>query len=111
MHDYKSSKDLLTNELSDIINSGEFKIFRQRNANPEMLQGCKGCDKAYICGGGCAARSYLFNAVQTGKKSFLCKDPYCPKDYQHDFNAEQDTIKTQRLVHMDYLCTWIGKVK
>ena len=33
MHDYKSSKDLLTNELSDIINSDEFKVFRQRNAN------------------------------------------------------------------------------
>lgn len=111
MHDYKSSKDLLTNELSDIINSDEFKVFRQRNANPEMLHGCAGCDKANICGGGCAARSYLFNAVQTGKKSFLCKDPYCPKDYQYNFNAEQDTVKTQRLVHMDYLCTWIGKVK
>ena len=111
MHDYKSSQDLLTHELSDIINSDEFKVFRQRNANPEMLHGCAGCEKVDVCGGGCAARSYLFNAVQTGNKSFLCKDPYCPKDYQHEFPQEQNTVSTQRLVHMDYLCTWIGKVK
>lgn len=111
MHDYKSSQDLLTHELSDIINSDEFKVFRQRNANPEMLRGCAGCEKVYVCGGGCAARSYLFNAVQTGNKSFLCKDPYCPKDYQHEFPQEQNMVNTQRLVHMDYLCTWIGKVK
>ena len=111
MHDYKSSQDLLTHELSDIINSDEFKVFRQRNANPEMLNGCSGCEKVNVCGGGCAARSYLFNAVQTGNKSFLCKDPYCPKDYQHGFSQEQNMVNTQRLVHMDYLCTWIGKVK
>jgi len=111
MHDYKSSQDLLTHELSDIINSDEFKVFRQRNANPEMINGCAGCDKAGVCGGGCAARSYLFNAVMTGNKSFLCKDPYCPKDYLHNFAHSQNTIKTQRLVHMDYLCTWIGKVR
>jgi len=111
MHDYKSSQDLLTHELSDIINSDEFKVFRQRNANPEMLRGCTGCEKVDVCGGGCAARSYLFNAVQTGNKSFLCKDPYCPKDYQYDFSQEQNMVNTQRLVHMDYLCTWIGKVK
>lgn len=111
MHDYKSSQDLLTHELSDIINSEEFRVFRQRNANPEMLNGCAGCDKLDICGGGCAARSYLFNAVQTGIKSFLCKDPYCPKDYPHSFKHSHNAVKTQRLVHMDYLCTWIGKVK
>ena len=111
MHDYKSSQDLLTHELSDIINSDEFKVFRQRNANPEMLRGCAGCEKVDVCGGGCAARSYLFNAVQTGNKSFLCKDPYCPKDYPHEFSQEQNMVNTQRLVHMDYLCTWIGKVK
>lgn len=111
MHDYKSSQDLLTHELSDIINSDEFRVFRQRNANPEMLNGCAGCDKLDICGGGCAARSYLFNAVQTGNKSFLCKDPYCPKDYPRSFQHSHNALKTQRLVHMDYLCTWIGKVK
>ena len=86
-------------------------MFRQRHANPELLHGCAGCDKANICGGGCAARSYLFHAVQTGEKSFLCKDPYCPKDYKHNFISEQNNVKTKRLVHMDYLCTWIGKVK
>ena len=111
MHDYKSSQDLLTHELSDIINSDEFKVFRQRNANPEMLNGCHDCDKVDVCGGGCAARSYLFNAVTTGQKSFLCKDPYCPKDYQNEMDVLNNIFKTNRLVHMDYLCTWIGKVK
>ncbi|MDR0967693.1 MAG: radical SAM protein [Rickettsiales bacterium] len=111
MHDYKSSLDLLTNDLSDIINSDEFKVFRQRNANPQMIKGCENCDKANICGGGCAARAYLHNAINTGEKSFLCKDPYCPKDYNSDKIKTLYQDSENRLVHMDYLCTWIGKVK
>jgi radical SAM protein with 4Fe4S-binding SPASM domain len=111
MHDYKSSLDLLKNDLSDIIASDEFKVFRQRNANPQMINGCEPCDARNTCGGGCAARSYLHNAIDTGKKSFLCKDPYCPIDYPVDFPKMVKAESTGRLVHMDYLCTWIGKVK
>ncbi len=112
MHDYKSNLDLLTNDLSDIINSEQFKVFRQRNRNPQMIKGCENCDKADICGGGCASRAYLFNAVQTCQKTFLAKDPYCPQEYYSNFDASvQPAHQTGRLVHMDYLCTWIGKVR
>jgi MoaA/NifB/PqqE/SkfB family radical SAM enzyme len=38
LHDYKSSLDLLSNDLSDIINSPEFIVFRQRNAHPELIK-------------------------------------------------------------------------
>jgi radical SAM protein with 4Fe4S-binding SPASM domain len=111
LHDYKSSKDLLKNELSDIVLSDEFKVFRQRNANPNMIKGCEECKFVQTCGGGCAARSYLHNAIATGKKSFICKDPYCPIDFSGDFPKSEDKKDIGRLVHMDYLCTWIGEPK
>lgn len=57
-----------------------------------------------------AARAYLHNAINTGEKSFLCKDPYCPIDFKVGFQ-NSTTKSTGRLVHMDYLCTWIGKPK
>lgn len=112
MHDYKSNLDLIQNDLSDIINSEQFKVFRQRNHNPQMIEGCQDCTKINTCGGGCAARAYLFNAIETGKKTFLAQDPYCPKKLTHNFvQANTENRNNKRLVHMDYLCTWIGKVK
>ncbi len=113
MHDYKSSLDLLTNELSDIVTSDVFKVFRQRNAHPEKIKGCFGCEMLEICGGGCAARSYLHHAIQTGEKSFIEKDFYCPKDHKisQNFSKTYDEGKEEKLVHIDYLCTWIGKPK
>jgi radical SAM protein with 4Fe4S-binding SPASM domain len=109
MHDYKSSLDLLQNDLIDIINSDEFKVFRQRNANPHMVKGCNNCKMVDVCGGGCAARAYLHNAINTGEKSFICKDPYCPIDNHAEQLKATTAGQSGRLVHMDYLCTWIGK--
>lgn len=112
LHDYKSTFDLLKNDLIDIIHSPQFRVFRQRNANPEEVRGCAGCDMASQCGGGCSARSYLYNFHENkGEKSMLARDPYCPKSVAPDFEFPQKpTINdTQRLVHMDYLCTWIGR--
>jgi len=111
LHDYKSSLNLLTSELSDIIASDVFKVFRQRNANTNMINGCEGCKLANVCGGGCAARSYLHNAIETGVKSFTCKDPYCPIDFPANFPKTEEKKEIGRLVHMDYLCTWIGEPK
>lgn len=115
LHDYKSRLDLLEVDLIDIINGEEFRVFRQRNKNAEAIEGCKGCPLIDKCGGGCAAHSYLHHAIKKGEKSFRQKDPYCPIDYWkqqgEDFPKDQGKKREQVLVHMDYLCTWIGKVK
>ena len=113
LHDYKSSQNLLKVELSDIINSPEFIVFRQRNAHPELIEGCSGCKFIDSCGGGCAARSYLHHAILTGKKSFKQKEPYCLKEnnFKNKFMRVKKLETSEKLVHMDYLCTWIGKPK
>jgi len=79
LHDYKSPYDLLKHDLIDIINSAQFRVFRQRNRNPEHIAGCSGCDLLAQCGGGCVARSYLHELHTTGAKTFRARDPYCPK--------------------------------
>jgi radical SAM protein with 4Fe4S-binding SPASM domain len=112
LHDYKSPFDLLTHSLREIIESPQFRVFRQRNANPDMISGCAGCGYLQQCGGGCSARSYLYNMHRNnGARSMLARDPYCPRDVQPagPFPQKPKIRDDERLVHMDYLCTWIGK--
>lgn len=111
LHDYKAPLDLLQFDLADIINTPQFRIFRQRNANPEAIDGCTDCNLLVQCGGGCAARSYLHHVHETGEKSMRAHDPYCPVRIQPKQTFPQKPVlnSEQRLVHMDYLCTWIGK--
>jgi radical SAM protein with 4Fe4S-binding SPASM domain len=112
LHDYKSDMDLLQTDLAEIVQSPQFKVFRQRNRNPDRIDGCAGCDLLTSCGGGCAGRSYLYNFHETGVRSFTSRDPYCPKEYATeiaDFPVASAVSPSQRLVHMDYLCTWIGR--
>ena len=113
LHDYKSTYDLLKHDLIEIINSPQFKVFRQRHANPQMIEDCKDCLFLEKCGGGCISRAYLENLHNTGKRSMLTKDPYCPlKIAPNDKFPKRPRIETSEcLVHMDYLCTWIGKPK
>lgn len=113
LHDYKSSYNLLEHDLIEIINSPQFKVFRQRNQNPQLIGDCAGCHLLQQCGGGCAARSYLHAVHETGQKSFLAQDPYCPVKIapQYTYPQKPALLDSQRLVHMDYLCTWIGKPK
>lgn len=114
LHDYKSELDLLEHNLSDIIDSPQFKVFRQRNANPSHVIGCERCSLVTSCGGGCAARSYLYALHSTiGKRTFRARDPYCPKEISPSdaFPANPQIDSSHRLVHMDYLCTWIGRPK
>lgn len=110
LHDYKSTLDLLQHDLADIIASPEFRVFRQRNANPGMVNGCDGCSLLQSCGGGCAARAYLHHAHTTNLLSIRTRDPYCPRDIAptEPFPQRPAIDDSQRLVHMDYLCTWIG---
>jgi radical SAM protein with 4Fe4S-binding SPASM domain len=111
LHDYKTPLDLLERDLADIIRSPQFRVFRQRNANPHRVAGCAGCAKLAQCGGGCAGRSYLYAFHRTGKRTFQARDPYCPAREAGSavFPQRPNVLTETRLVHMDYLCTWIGQ--
>lgn len=111
LHDYKAPLDLLTHDLADIIRSPQFRVFRQRNGNPEHVDGCAGCPKLAQCGGGCAGRSYLYALHETGERTFRGRDPYCPvrEAPPQAFPQQPQILAETRLVHMDYLCTWIGQ--
>jgi len=110
LHDYKAPLDLLEHDLIDIILSPQFRVFRQRNANPDHVAGCEGCPKLAQCGGGCAGRSYLYAFHETGTRTFRARDPYCPIRHAPEQTFPQRPVleSETRLVHMDYLCTWIG---
>lgn len=110
LHDYKVG-NLVTDDLYDIVRSPQFRSFRRRNAHPEAIPGCKGCSLIAKCRGGCAARSYLHHAHSTGQRSLFVQDPYCPREVQPDYPFPQEPVvpTDHRMVHMDYLCTWIGK--
>ncbi len=116
LHDYKSGLDILKHDLREIIHSPQFRVFRQRNANPELVEGCAGCGMANSCGGGCSARSYLHHFHSTtGVRTMRARDPYCPNEHQEHwqgaFPQNPRLDDRERLVHMDYLCTWIGRPK
>ena len=114
MHDFKVG-DLLTDDLADIINTPQFRAFRQRVNNPDRINGCQGCSHIEYCRGGCAARSYLTKKFQTSKRDLFVRDPYCLKDEEASGKSPKivgmkvTTIDSTRLVHQDYLCTLIIK--
>ena len=113
LHDYKVG-DLTTDNLYDIVRTPQFKSFRRRNANPHVVEGCESCSLLDKCRGGCAARSYLHNAHETGKRSLFVKDPFCPAEInpsRDGFPQNPQVDDSVQLVHKDYLCTWIGKPK
>lgn len=112
LHDYKVG-NLVVDELYDIVRSPQFRTFRRRNAHPEVVEGCQGCPLLASCRGGCAGRSYLHHAHTTGRRSLFVRDPYCPTEQApaDGFPTDPQLPTDQRLVHMDYLCTWIGKPK
>ena len=111
LHDFKAPFDLLRHDLATIIDSPQFRVFRQRNRNPDHVRGCAGCRYTASCGGGCAARSYLHQLHESGEKTMTARDPYCPvREYAgQPFPQHPQLCADQRLVHMDYLCTWIGR--
>lgn len=112
LHDYKTPYDLLQVDLNIIINSPQFRVFRQRNANPNYIIGCENCFYQPSCGGGCAARAYLHHRnINNGIQTMRSRDPYCLKDINPKqlFPRNPKIISDSKLVHMDYLCTWIGR--
>jgi radical SAM protein with 4Fe4S-binding SPASM domain len=112
LHDYKAG-DLLVDDLHDIVRSPQFRVFRRRNGNPHAVRGCDGCHLLDSCRGGCAARAYLTHLHRTSLQTLFARDPYCPKDEcaGPSLPAQMPSAPSTRLVHQDYLCTWIGKPK
>ena len=110
LHDYKVG-DILQDELSDIIITEPFKEFRRRTANPQVIAACNKCTRLDICGGGCIAKSYLSHYWRTGEGDIYQKEPGCYLDYKEYFDIDSFRIANEMksLVHIDYLCTWIGK--
>ena len=109
MHDYRVG-DLLKDDILDIVNSEQFNAFKIRKENYEKIEGCKDCNKAEICRGGCFAMAYTYKKCETGKKDLYARDPFCMKDIEIDKNIHYKKGNKQ-LVHENYLCTWIGKPK
>ena len=109
MHDYRVG-DLLTDDIFDIINSEQFNAFKVRKENYNKIEGCRDCEKAEICRGGCFAMAYTYKKCETGEKDLYARDPFCFKDIEIDRNIQYKKGKKQ-LVHENYLCTWIGKPK
>jgi len=112
-HDYKVG-DLLTEELTDILNSRQFQIFKNRCQNPQNINGCRDCQNIESCRGGCASRAYLVNKFKTNTVDLFVRDPYCIKEIQEMNNtkpllnvAEFSDDKSMTFVHRNYLCTMI----
>ncbi len=111
LHDFKSPLDLLRHDLKDIISGPQFRAFRQRHAHPNQVEGCEGCALVMSCGGGCTARAYLDSLHSHGIRTLKARDPYCPRDFGPSaILGDIDVVEgANRLVHQDYLCTWIGR--
>ncbi|HUX35632.1 MAG TPA: radical SAM protein [Candidatus Paceibacterota bacterium] len=116
-HDFKVG-DLLTDSLSDIINSVQFQSFRNRRKEPQLISGCNGCRYLESCRGGCASRAYLVEKFKTGNVDLSAHDPYCIREMEEKGSTTPKVNKTDSfhedgliLVHRDYLCTLIVKPK
>ena len=116
-HDFKVG-DLLVDELSEIIESEQFKEFRRRNGSPWAVEGCVDCEFLENCRGGCASRGYFNELHNTGRASLASRDPLCLREFKRSGNGTEYPFPTitrivedKPLVHRDYLCTWIGKPK
>jgi radical SAM protein with 4Fe4S-binding SPASM domain len=114
LHDYKVG-DILTDDIHVLVNSPQFRAFRRRNGSAHAIPGCEGCQFLASCRGGCAARAYLHQLYETGERTLRVKDPFCLAEQSSrlggDFPqfAPVARVRTEkRLVHQDYLCTWIG---
>ena len=54
--------------------------------------------------------AYTYKKCETGEKDLYARDPFCFKDMEIDKNIDYKK-SCKKLVHENYLCTWIGKPK
>ena len=108
LHDFKAS-DLLVDDLQAIVRSPTFRAFRRRNGDPQAIAGCADCRLLEVCRGGCAVRAYLTTLHCTQQRTLFARDPLCPRDSaEKEYPGSPSRPSQTRLVHQDYLCTWIG---
>lgn len=109
-HDFRTG-DLLTEDLSHIVQSEAFRRFTRRTL--DLPRACREADCRYLedCRGGCTARTWFVH------RDLEARDPYCPLDYERDHGALPDFPVDMQVgleeglrVHDNYLCTWIGQV-
>ena len=62
---------LLGNAFEDSTDTLRDSLARFALPAVDELDGCKDCNKRYLCGGGCRARAYM----EYGRAD--CRDPYC----------------------------------
>jgi len=112
LHDFKCG-DLTTQSILEILIMKPFQLFKRRKFQKGAIKDCDGCSSFSICGGGCAARTYLHQKNVNGSKkpSLFKKDPYCLKeDIQKQFFIQKKRpllMSECQLVHQGYLCTGI----
>lgn len=108
-HEYRVG-DLLRDDLSAILGSPQFEVFRNRRSNPETINECRGCEHLLLCRGGCTSRAYLWSQFAgVNIPAQHAKDPYCLRDFTGSTTclAPTKTKQDVLLVHRDYLCTVI----
>lgn len=114
LHDFKVG-NILKDDILDILDSKSFSEFRKREKYYRNILDCRDCKKINLCKGGCAAQAYLHNYWENGEKSLNTKEPNCYYDYfkdeGNDIEYKISDKSEKNLVHMNYLCTFIGKVK
>lgn len=113
MHDFKVG-DLLEDDILEIVSSRPFVEMRIRNYLSSMIPGCIGCERHPYCRGGCTAQAYLVNFWKTGIRTLNVKETDCWRDLNPDVNIDgfqRFQGDEKQLVHQNYLCTWIGKVR
>ncbi|GAA0124007.1 MAG: radical SAM protein [Clostridium argentinense] len=111
LHDFKVG-DLLKDDIIDIITSEPFQNMQIRNYYYRDILDCSDCKYGEICGGGCAAQAYLTNYWRNGKRSLLTHEEDCLKFLESNIdvsNYSKIMADDGQLVHINYLCTWIGK--
>ncbi|MCL2231603.1 MAG: radical SAM protein [Treponema sp.] len=112
MHDYRAG-DILTEDIFDILSTQPFQDFRNRKQNYKHIAECADCEKSSICRGGCLAMAYTYQKCKTGKGDLYAIDPFCSKDIDIPVHGKGAAfiMPGGKLVHQNYLCTWIGRPK
>lgn len=111
LHDFKVG-DLLKEDIIDIITSEPFQNMQLRNYYYKDISDCNDCEYSTECRAECAAQAYLTNYWRTGKRTLMTHEEDCRKFLKDKFdlsNYSKISVDDNTLVHMDYLCTWIGK--
>jgi radical SAM protein with 4Fe4S-binding SPASM domain len=117
LHELKVG-DLLTEELSDLVERPEFRAMqRRREMTPEPCR-ARACPLLASCRGGCAARAFLEAPAGSVSEALDRPDPFCPEEALANGNPDvlplpcALEVRHEGIrVHEGYLCTTIGRAR